>query len=572
MSKLLSGFLSTIIALSGTLVGATSATEKKAGTSSSDQASPAGDSPTGDSPTGDSPTGDSPTGGEGAPSPDAEIEAVLKSEESRQTSKPDKLQRSNYTGAEGYLKDASEDIDMLTRKVFEELPGLSEDSLEKSMSDAYKTSPTIKEKIYALRALVEKTVQAKAGWRPTINGTLSTEISKTRYSGDNLKQPAIDSGTVAKAKTDQTVNAGVEVRQNLFNGGQTVSQMREADSNYKSGKADLADTEQNALFLVSTTYMDLISKYAQIELLKRNEMNLRETLKATGDKYEVGEETRTSVAQAEAQLADGITQRITAESELEVLKGTFERATYRKPGKLSKPGLPKNMPQTLDDVIEKARQNTPTLLKAMQDEKSARYTVDRVTGALLPTIDLVGGSSLYRDRQHNRYVAASNPGTINPNTNRQVHNSVRVEMKVPLYEAGTIRSQRREAAENAEQARIRIEEARRAINERAVATWNRYKAAEKNIEEYRRQVQANLVSLDGTQQELLVGSKILLDVLNAISTLVQSQVNLVKAEYEYLKAAYEVMFVTGQLTAKSLGLKVHLYDPDIHYRETTNNF
>ncbi len=477
----------------------------------------------------------------------------------------------NHTGAEGFLTQKADNIETLNRKIFDSLPGLQEDSLAQSMADAYQTNPQIKQQISAVRATVEKTVQAKSGWRPTISGTLGSGLTQSNIMGDSLKQQRNTPG-VTKSQKDGSMSAKVELRQNLFAGGQTLNQMRETESAYKAAKAALIDAEQNVLLNVASTYMSLMSKYAEIELLKRNESNLRETLKATQDKYEVGEETRTSVAQADAQLAAGIAQRITAEGELEHLKGTFERVTFRKPGKLVRPQLPKNMPKTLEETIERARLNAPTLLKAMQDEKTARYTVDRVTGALLPSIDLVGSSAASKDHLKSKFTQPNNSGIINPQTNRRVDHSVQLQMTIPLYEGGNTRSQRREASENAEQARITIEQTRRAIVEQAITAWNKFKAAEAKITEFKKQVQANLISLDGTQQELLVGSKILLDVLNAISRLVESQVNLVKAEQDYLAAAYEVMFIMGELTAKSLGLKVDLYDPDIHYRETTNSF
>lgn len=475
----------------------------------------------------------------------------------------------NHTGAEGFVNQGADNMETLIQKIFKETPNLQPDSLTKSMADAYQTSPQIKQQVSKVRATVEKTVQAKAGWRPTINGVLSSGLTRTNNSGDSTREPV---GTAVKKQKDASASAKVELRQNLFAGGQTINQMKETESAYKSEKAALVEAEQKVLLDVSSAYMSLMSKYAQIELLKRNETNLKETLKATQDKYDVGEETRTSVAQADAQLADGIAQRIAAEGELEQLKGTFEKLTFRKPGKLAQPKLPRNMPKTLEEAIERARTNSPSILKAMQDEKTARYTVDRVTGALLPSIDLVGSSGASRDHQDNRYARGPVPGLKNPQNNRQVNHSVQVQMSIPLYEAGNTRSQRREASENAEQQRIVIEQTRRAVSEQAVASWNKFKAAEGKIVEYKKQVQANLVSLDGTQQELLVGSKILLDVLNAIRLLVQSQVNLVAAEQDYLAAAYELMYVTGDLTAKAMGLKVDIYDPDIHYRETTNSF
>lgn len=487
--------------------------------------------------------------------------------------KSDLSSRSSYTGAEGYLTQKADDIASLTKKIFDKMPHLPKDSLFGSMADAYKTNPQIKQQIAAVRASVEKVVQAKSGWRPTLTATLSQGLTQANNKGDTIRQQVETSGSgVSKSQKDANSSAKLELRQNIFSGGQTVYQVKESEAAYQSSKATLIETEQNVLLQVSTSYMQLMSKYAEIELLKRNEVNLRETLKATQDKFDVGEETRTSVAQAEAQLADGIAQRINAEAELEQIKATFEKTTFRKAGRLTRPEIPSTMPKTLDEVIEKARVFSPTLTKAVYAEKSARFAVDRVTGALLPSVDLVGSSSASRDRLENKYVAARNPTVINPRNDRAVNHSVQVQMSIPLYEGGRVRSQRREAGESAEQSRIQIEQARREVVERAVAAWSRYKSAESRILEFKKQVKANLVSLDGTQQELLVGSKILLDVLNAISRLVQSQVNLVRAEQDYLSAAFEVLFVTGQLTAKSLGLQVSLYDPEIHYQETSNRF
>lgn len=478
------------------------------------------------------------------------------------------------TGTDVFLTDPVANIESLSQEIFKQLPDLKQDSLANAMADAYRTNPQIKQQLAAIRASVEKTVQAKSGWRPTINGTISSDLSRTNSGGDHIREQVLNGrpGGISKSKKAGSTSAKVELRQNLFAGGQTINQTREARAAYKSAKTYLTDIEQNILLQVSSTYLSLMSKYAEIELLKKNESALKATLNATQEKFNVGEETRTSVAQAEAQLADGIAQRVVAESALEQLKANFQTATFRKPGKLSRPEIPSNIPKSLDEVIAKAQLHAPTVIKAMYDEKAARYTVDRVTGALLPSVDLVGSSAASRTRTTSTYDAPPVGITINPSNDRQVNHSVQLQMTIPLYEAGNTRSQRREAAENAEQARIRIEQARRDIVEKAITSWNKYKAAESRIVEYKRQVQANLVSLDGTQQELDVGSKILLDVLNAISKLVQSQVNLVQAEQDHLAAAYEVLFAIGQLTAKSMGLKVDFYDPDIHYRETTNSF
>lgn len=444
------------------------------------------------------------------------------------------------------------------------------DSVTQAMIDAYKTNPQIKAQRSAVRALDEGIVQAKAGWRPTITGNLSAGISRNNYSGDTIDETINRQQTATTAQTNQFLSAGVELRQNLFAGGGTVYQTREAKSRVMAARAALHDEEQTVLLQACEAYLNLMTNIAELELLKQNESSLGKTLEATSQKYDIGEETRTSKAQAEGRHADAKARRKSAQAALEGTRATFERITFRKPGNLSKPGLPTGIPETLEEVLERTRLNFPKIIQAMNDETAARHAVDVRESDLLPKLDLIGNSSARRDRNKNRLDGTQFEFNRNPLNDRTVGHSLQVQLTVPLYEAGLTRSQRRQATETAEQARIGIERMRREAMEQGTQAWNRFKSADANVEFYRTQVKASQVSLEGTQEELEVGSKILLDVLNAINQLVEAQQALVQAEREYYLSAYQLLYFMGDLTARGQHLKVDYYDPKEHYNATKN--
>lgn len=441
-----------------------------------------------------------------------------------------------------------------------------QDTIQKAMESTYKINPDILSQRAAVRSADETVVQAKAGWRPSINATLSNGYENQRFSGDsvdnNAQNPTLQEGHLQSAQ--------VEVTQNLFNGGATVAQTAGAKAGIKSQRAALIETEQNTLLAAVQAYLDLITQLAQLEVLRANEGFLKVTLHSTKDKFDVGEETRTSVAQGEAQFAEAIAKRQTAEAQLGAKIATYEQVVGRMPGKLAKPSVPQWMPQNIKEALDKARLNNPTVLKAQYAEIAARRKVEQVNGGLLPKVDLRGTSTLSQNRT--RKVNALGNLTGGTSSDFTADHKVTVNVNVPIYEAGSIRSQRRQAIEDAERNRIQIETTRRQIEQQLIQAFQDYDAAKSNLKYYAEQVRANEISVEGTRQEVLVGSKILLDVLNAQNNLLNAQQALVQVEQTLYLSAYKIIVLMGMLTAKSMQLQVEQYDSTAHYREIKNAF
>lgn len=438
-------------------------------------------------------------------------------------------------------------------------------NIEAALEAAYQNNTEIKELQATVRSKDEGVPQALAGWRPTVyaNASIGGEkdiLSGTQKTGEFTNTPT-SGANISTASADVTLN------QNLFNGGKTVATTCQAESMVQAARAQLADKEREILFAAVQAYFAVIARTSELEYRRSNEIALKKTLEATQDKFKVGEETRTSIAQAEANLANGIAEREATEAQLLTAEATFEQVTGARPGKLKKPGSLSHLPSGLKEALEIAKKNNPAILQALHQEKADRSAIKMNDADLLPTVDLEG-----KVARSNKNARTNTAPLVIPTNDFTTAQQVSVKLRVPLYEGGAIRGKSRELREVAEQRRINIETVRRKIIQQLVEAWETYLSAKANVQQYNTQVKANEVSLEGTRQEMLVGSKILLDVLNAQRDLVNSQLNLVRAEQNYYQSAYNVLALMGRLNVLDMKLKVKRYDPQVHYQDVRNSW
>ena len=442
-------------------------------------------------------------------------------------------------------------------------------NIEAALEAAYRNNTELKELQAQLRSRDEGVPQALAGWRPTVYANASVGGEKEILSGDSKTEADNNPGTQAESgRGISRASADITLEQNLFNGGKTVAETCRAENAVLTARAQLADKEREILFNAVKAYFEVIARTSELNYKKSNELAFKKTLEATQDKFNVGEETRTSIAQAQADLANATAQRELTEAQVLAAEATFEQVTGARPGKLKKPGEAFNLPNGLKEAIEIAKKNNPAILTALYQEKVDRQAIKSSDAGLLPQIDLRAAVQRRSVSTGNKYVAINYAKTNNLTTAQ----TVSVNLKVPIYEAGTIRGKSRELREIAEQRRIAIETARRKVIQQLVAAWETYLASKANIKNYQVQVKANEVALEGTRQEMLVGSKILLDVLNAQRLLVQSQLNLVQAEQQYYQASYDILANMGRLNVMDMKLKVKRYNEQVHYRDVRNSW
>ncbi|HTH98037.1 MAG TPA: TolC family outer membrane protein, partial [Stellaceae bacterium] len=400
-------------------------------------------------------------------------------------------------------------------------------SLSDALATAYQNNPQLLGERAQLRATDENVPQALSGWRPTVSlsgqgGIQHSETNSAISSGRNFDangNPITHSGT-----RDNTSSYGVTVTQNLFSGGQTTAQTAQALNQVRAERANLQAIEQTVLVAAATDYVTVLEDQAALELNINNEQVFRRELEYTRDRFEVGEVTRTDVAQAEASLAQAIAARQQAAAALQVARATYQQDIGEVPGRLLPPRVVIALPTSQDEAVSMAMTGDPSVVSAQFTQAAAEDNIRVVRSQLLPHISL------------NATAQRSNDSSFNGS--ETTSESVVAQMNVPLYEGGSVYSQSRQAQQTVTVDRNKLDQARRAAMQAAASAWEQMREAQANITSFRTQIEANAIALQGVQQEAAVGERTVLDILNAEQTLFQSRVSLIQAQHDELVAKF----------------------------------
>jgi len=424
------------------------------------------------------------------------------------------------------------------------------ENLNDALIKAYLNNPTLKAERASVRVSDESVSQALANWRPNVSWSGSIYRS---HKDDNTR-------TTPGERTQNLtpITSGFSVTQPLFRGFQTVSATAKAEADVKADRWRLISEEETVLQNAVSAYSSVLRDKAVLALNINNEQVLNRQLEATKDRFEVGELTRTDVSQAEARLSKSKADRIQSEGDLESARANYENLVGEPPVDLTAPALPEDLPSNIDEAIEKAKKNNALFLASYFDEKASIENISEQAGQLLPELNLVAA-----------YDTALQSSTV---TNRTDTAKIGLTLSVPFYQKGTVYSQVRQAKQTAAQRRLDMEQARRNAIEDARSGWEALVTARARIESFFDQIRAAEIALDGVQREAAVGSRTVLDVLDAEQELLDAKVSLVRAQRDELVAVFELKTAIGDLTAEKLGLNTSIYDPNVHYDEVRDTW
>jgi len=416
-------------------------------------------------------------------------------------------------------------------------------SLEEALASAYSGNPTLLAKRAELRGTDEGVPQALSDWRPTLTAEGTSGVTKNTLS------------TRTSNKTQQPTphSASLTVSQSLYSGGQTTAAIASAENAVLAGRAELLGVEQTVLLDAVTAYVNVYRAQAVLDLRINNEQVLKRQLEATSDRFEVGEITRTDVHQAEARLAQATADRIQAEGDLVSSRATYRNVIGEAPGSLSAPAMELNLPASAEESIKLAVAQNPDVVSAEYDELASQNDIREVKGELLPSVDLSGTAS--------RSLNSTSEST------RSDSYSALVTLSVPLYQSGSVYSRLRSARQTASQRRREIESARRDATETATRAWETLQTSRARIASFNAQIKASEVALEGVQREAVVGSRTVLDVLDAEQELLDAKVSIVGAQRDETIAKFELKSAIGEMTAIQLALPVVAYDSLKHYND-----
>ena len=422
------------------------------------------------------------------------------------------------------------------------------ETIEDALVAAYSGNPDLQAARAKLRAVDEGVSQARAGWLPTISLNASYGYTSTR-----AVSPFTSFGIISPKTQVHPTQGDLTLVQPLFTSGRTYYSIRQAKADVRAGRADLRLAEEQVLLNAVTAFMNVIRDQSVLELNHNNVEVLKRQLQATRDRFQVGELTRTDVAQAEARLANAASSLTAAEASLTASRSNYQTVVGQAPGSLTGPtGLPP-LPGAEMDALEIGLQENPSLVGARERETASRFAVAVAKGALGPTVELQAQLAHGEDMQIRGDQTDSK--------------SIVAQIRIPLYQGGAEWSRVREAKQVNSQSLAAIASTERQVVEGVANAWEGLRSARAERDSGQEQVRANRVAFEGVQQEAKVGSRTTLDVLNAEQELLNAQVSLVGAERNEVVAAYQLISSIGRLTAEQLALPVQVYDPTAYYRK-----
>ncbi|MGB3271953.1 MAG: TolC family outer membrane protein [Xanthobacteraceae bacterium] len=436
------------------------------------------------------------------------------------------------------------------------MPGAAgAETIEGALVRAYQSNPQLNAQRASVRAVDENVPQALSGYRPKVAITASAGYQYSDLSASS------GPGTPVNRLHGETAPraVGATVTQTLFNGFQTANRTRAAEGQVSSAREGLRVLEQSVLLAAATIYMDYLRDAAIVEVQRSNVRVLEETLRQTTDRFNVGEVTRTDVAQSEAQLASGRSQQLAAESVLTTTRANYRRIIGSEPTGLA-PGSPVDrfLPKTLASSINLGLTENPNITAAMYGIDVSYLQVKVAEGALFPTVTLQANVQ-----------QAWEPTLTAP---RQFTAGVAAQLSIPVYQGGAEYALIRQSKETLAQQRLVLEQVRDQTRATITQAWGQAVAAKAQVSSAQAQVSASEIALNGVREEARAGQRTTLDVLNAQQALVNARVALVTAQHDRVVASYNVLNAIGRLSPAVLGLKTTVYDPSVHYHQVRDSW
>ncbi len=426
-------------------------------------------------------------------------------------------------------------------------------TLQGALGQVYSYNPALLAERAKLRSVDENVPTALAGWRPTVvmNGSAG-------YGWGETSQTIPGVFSFAEFLNRDVGLGQVTLTQPVYTGGKTRATLSKSKNSVMAERARLIATEQQVFADTVNAFVTVIQDQQILALDINNEQVLAEQLRATNDRFRVGEITRTDVAQAEAALAQARSTRQIAAGNLQTAGATYQREVGALPGTLVQPQPLRPPVPDEHQATLMAAANNPNVIAALFDDAAAKDAIDVAFASLMPTVN-VQATEFSQFNQAQPY-SLTQGGLVTANIN------------VPLYQGGSEYAGIRQARQSEQQARKTLDDQRRQAVQQAIQSWETLAAARAAIQSDRAGIRANEIALEGVQREAIVGSRTTLDVLNAEQALLNAQVSLVQNVASSVTASYNSAAAVGRLTARDLGLHVPMYDETAYYNAVRNRW
>ena len=406
------------------------------------------------------------------------------------------------------------------------------DTLQEIVQTTVNTNPEVLAAANERKAVSEEINQVKAGYYPTIDLAVGTGWELTN-------SPTTRSSGKGEVHLNRD-EASIELRQMLFDGMATKNEVRRQTARTNSRAFSVSSASENTGLEAVDAYINVLRRQKLVELASDNleaHQRFNEQIKLRSERG-VGRQSDTEQSTGRLALAEA--NLVAEQSNLRDAETAYLRVTGVAVNSLSDPETPLNLiPQVLDEAIQQAINNHPTLKTAESDVESAYAQHDTAKSPFYPRVDFELGSTTNHDIDG---VAG---------TNRDV--TAMFRLRYNLLNGGKDTARRSETAHLINQASEIRNNTRRQVEESVRLSWNALQTVNNQMGFFKQHVDSSVRSRDAYQQQFNLGQRTLLDLLDSENEVFVARTSYVNAEYDQLFAMYRILNSMGTLL-ESLGV------------------
>lgn len=410
------------------------------------------------------------------------------------------------------------------------------ETLADALIAAYRNSNLLEQNQAVLRAADEDVAQAVASLRPVV-----AFVADGQY---GYSQTLLDSG-ITLSNDGLFANYSVTAQMTLFDFGRTQLAIEAAKETVLATREALIAIEQQVLLAAVSAFVDVRLQQEIVSLRENNVRVITEQLRAAQDRFDVGEVTRTDVAQAEARLAEAQANLVVAQGDLAIARENYRAATGNYPGVLSAPPAPPRTAATLDAARSVALRTHPSIRQAQREVKAAELNVARARANMKPTIAAQAQLSADQDGLQ--------------------ENGVGINFNQTIYSGGALSSALRQAMANRDASFAGLKQRGVEVAEAVGIVWSNLDVADASIAATEQQISAAQIAFDGVREEASLGARTTLDVLDAEQDLLDARASRLSALAQRYIGIYQLLASMGLLTVDHLALGIPTYDPAAYY-------
>ncbi len=395
-----------------------------------------------------------------------------------------------------------------------------------SIDGAIKHTPELARAGAQLSVAHSERIRAIGGFLPSIEGS-------GVYTNDNWRSTPVD-----PVNNPEGVTLGLTIRQPIFQGLATVSDYRAAQAGLSQARQLLIHTREQVAFSAAQAHASVIRARTVVSRREENLVLVRRQLEITQRRMEAGAQSRTGVEQAQMRTAQAQISLEQARAELSAVEAAFRRAIGRAPPSVltSDEATGIHDLTSIDQVIAAVRETNPSVHAAEYAYKAARHLRTSARSEFAPDLSIEGNFNKHFDENTGAPV-------VRDDTEYQIV----ARLRIPLFVQGQNIAGLKRASADLTSAKAQQRQTTLIVEETVTRAWREMETADRRRIAAAIAIDAAQEAVRGLQLEFEAGRRTVIDVLDGQRDLVESEISLAQAVFDFQVARYELLATLGVL-------------------------